>query len=287
MAGILFYYLWILGYLITIDNFNPITVFDTVKLPGIEAKYFIAYHTFGFLWGWAFFMGLGQVTIAGAIATYYWTMDKTKIPFLPVVGSFFRAIFYSAGSIALGSLLLAIVWTIELIIYMIRRQVGKKSKNRLLKCCLACLACIFHCMEKIVKWVNKSAYINIAIEGTSFCTAAFHASGLLARNALRLIAVDFVSEYALFMGKLMIAGLAFVVAWFFFHWKQAELRLYFPYVPAILVSLEAFVIAIIIMGVYNMAISTIFFSFLEDCEQNDGSEEKPYYMPKALRKLIQ
>lgn len=39
-------------------------------------------------------------------------------------------------------------------------------------------------------------------------------------------------------------------------------------------------------SVYNMAIDTVFLSFLEDSERNDGSPEKPYYMNKSLRKIL-
>lgn len=34
-----------------------------------------------------------------------------------------------------------------------------------------------------------------------------------------------------------------------------------------------------------MAIDTIFLSFCEDCERNDGSEDRPYYMSERLMQL--
>jgi len=35
-----------------------------------------------------------------------------------------------------------------------------------------------------------------------------------------------------------------------------------------------------------MAVDTLFLCFLEDSERNDGSEEKPYYMPKELMGIL-
>ena len=37
--------------------------------------------------------------------------------------------------------------------------------------------------------------------------------------------------------------------------------------------------------VYQMALGTINFCFLDDEDRNDGSAEKPYYMSKSLRAL--
>jgi len=33
-------------------------------------------------------------------------------------------------------------------------------------------------------------------------------------------------------------------------------------------------------SVYAMAVDTLFLCFLEDLESNDGTPEKPYFMPK-------
>ena len=35
-----------------------------------------------------------------------------------------------------------------------------------------------------------------------------------------------------------------------------------------------------------MAVDTLFLCFLEDIERNDGSDEKPYFMSKDLRKIL-
>jgi len=45
------------------------------------------------LWLMNFIIGLGQLTLAGAFASYYWAFDKKKdIPALPVLSSFGRSL---------------------------------------------------------------------------------------------------------------------------------------------------------------------------------------------------
>lgn len=39
-----------------------------------------AYNLFGLFWGLFFAVGIGQVSLAGAFAVYYWTMDKKNVP---------------------------------------------------------------------------------------------------------------------------------------------------------------------------------------------------------------
>jgi hypothetical protein len=46
----------------------------------------------------------------------------------------------------------------------------------------------------------------IAIDGKGFCCAAFQAFSLILRNILRVAAVDFVSMFVMFLGKLAITG---------------------------------------------------------------------------------
>jgi hypothetical protein len=60
----------------------------------------------------------------------------------------------------------------------------------------------------------------------------------------------------------------------------------YPQVTVALVVLGAFMIASAFFSVYEMAIDTIFLSFLEDLDRNDGSPDRPYYMPDALAHLM-
>ena len=55
-----------------------------------------------------------------------------------------------------------------------------------------------------MKFMNKNAYIQTAIFGHNFCTAAREAFFLVARNISRIAAVGMVSELVLVIGKVLI-----------------------------------------------------------------------------------
>uniref|UniRef100_A0A673HF26 Choline transporter-like protein n=1 Tax=Sinocyclocheilus rhinocerous TaxID=307959 RepID=A0A673HF26_9TELE len=75
------------------------------------------YNLFLFFWCANFVTALGQVTLAGAFASYYWAFKKPDdIPAFPVFNSLGRALRYHTGSLAFGSLILAIVQVIRVIL---------------------------------------------------------------------------------------------------------------------------------------------------------------------------
>lgn len=58
------------------------------------------------------------------------------------------------------------------------------------------------------------------------------------------------------------------------------------WVPILLVLLLSFIVAKVLISVYEMAVSTTFLCFLEDEERNDGTPERPYYMSNGLLDFV-
>jgi hypothetical protein len=104
------------------------------------------------------------------------------------------------GTAAFGSLIIAIIQTIRAYIAYIQRH-AKKTGNKLMQWIACCLQCCMWCLEKVMKFMNKNAYIQTAIYGYSFCKAARCAFFLIARNILRFGAVSIVGDFVLFLGK--------------------------------------------------------------------------------------
>ena len=72
-------------------------------------QYAFIYHFFGLLWTSQFLVGLGCVTIAAAIGSYYWAGgNEENMPTFPVLVAM-KNTFFAIGSVAFGSLLIAIV----------------------------------------------------------------------------------------------------------------------------------------------------------------------------------
>uniref|UniRef100_A0AAR2JQN3 Choline transporter-like protein n=1 Tax=Pygocentrus nattereri TaxID=42514 RepID=A0AAR2JQN3_PYGNA len=251
------------------------------------------YNVIAFLWCVNFVIALGHCTLAGAFASYYWAFHKpADIPACPLVSSFMRALRYHVGSLAFGALILTIIQVVRIILEYIdhKCRAAQNPCGRFLMCCLKCC---FWCLEKFIKFLNRNAYIMIAIYGKNFCVSAKNAFLLLMRNILRVVVLDKVTDLLLFFGKLLVVGGIGVLAFFFFSGKiqvpgslfrASELNYY--WMPIITVVVGAYLITHGFFSVYNMCVDTLFLCFLEDLERNDGSAEKPYYMSKNLMKIL-
>uniref|UniRef100_A0A8C1MNL7 Choline transporter-like protein n=1 Tax=Cyprinus carpio TaxID=7962 RepID=A0A8C1MNL7_CYPCA len=249
------------------------------------------YNVFLFFWCANFVTALGQMTLAGAFASYYWAPNKTKdMPAFPLCASLGRSLRYHTGSLAFGSLILAIVQIIRVLLEYIDHKL-KGAQNKFAKFLLCCLKCCFWCLEKFIKFLNRNAYIMVAIYGKNFCRSACDAFFLLMRNVIRVVVLDKVTDFILFLGKLLIVGLVGIFAFFFFSghtdaFKGAAPSLHYYWVPILTVLVGSYFIAHGFFSVYAMCVDTLFLCFLEDLERNDGSPERPYLMSEKLLNVL-
>ncbi|XP_063114265.1 choline transporter-like protein 5 isoform X2 [Cavia porcellus] len=249
------------------------------------------YNIFVFLWLVNFVFALGQCTLAGAFASYYWAMKKPDdIPSLPLFTSFGQAIRYHTGSLAFGSLIIAVVHLFKMILEYLDRHL-KNAQSHTSKFLKYCLTCCFWCLEKMVKFLNRNAYIMIAIHGKNFCMSARDAFNLLMRNILKVAVTDEVTHFVLLLGKLLVTSFIGLLAFLLFTEKTPAIlggptSLNYYWVPLLTVILGSYLVAHGCFSVYTTCIETIFLCFCEDLEGNDGSPEKPYFITPSLHEVL-
>uniref|UniRef100_UPI003AAFCB6D choline transporter-like protein 5-A n=1 Tax=Centroberyx gerrardi TaxID=166262 RepID=UPI003AAFCB6D len=244
-----------------------------------------------FFWLVNFSLALEQCTLAGAFASYYWARRKPQdIPPCPLFSSFSRAIRYHTGSLAFGALILSVVQLVRVILEYLEQKL-RGADNMVARFILCCLKCCFWCLERFIRYMNRNAYIMVAIYGKNFCTSAKDAFFLLMRNVVKVAVVDRVTDFLLFLGKVLIAGGVGVVAFFFFTRKipviQEEVPiLNYYWVPLLTVVIGSYLIAHGFFSVYAMCVDTLFLCFCEDLERNDGSSERPFLMSPELHRIL-
>uniref|UniRef100_A0A673AAX8 Choline transporter-like protein n=1 Tax=Sphaeramia orbicularis TaxID=375764 RepID=A0A673AAX8_9TELE len=244
------------------------------------------YNAVAFLWCVNFVIALGQCTLAGAFASYYWAFTKPDdIPMFPVTGSFIRTLRYHVGSLAFGSLILTLVQIVRIILEYIDHKT-KDAQNAVARFILCCLKCCFWCLEKFIKFLNRNAYIMIAIYGKNFCVSAKNAFSLLMRNVIRVVVLDKVTDLLLFFGKLLVVGGVGVLSFFFFSGRillpgstfHSETLNYY-WMPIITVVFGSYLIAHGFFSVYNMCVDTLFLCF---CEYRGFASFMQFFFSKYL-----
>ncbi len=258
--------------------------------PGSLEHWFQVYNIFGLIWLLFFIEALSEMVMAGVFASWYWTFDKANdLPSRPVSSSLYRTCRYHLGSLAFGSLVLAFVRFIRLLIEAAEAKLKKYSKDYAAARALLCLCkCCFLCLESCIKFLSRNAYIMTAIYGQSFCTASAHSFGLLSRNLVRVVILDKVTDFILFIGKLIVTCLATLTAVLLLSTVTSSWDYHLNYqpVPIVLAVLGSFFIATCFSSIYAMAVDTIFLCVLEDLERHDGSPEDPYFMDQDIQRIV-
>ena len=87
------------------------------------------YNLFGFFWGLFFIEALDQMVLAGAFASWYWVLNKKDIPKMPLMSSFYRTFRYHIGTLAFGSLIIAIIRMIRVLIEYIEEKLKEHNQD--------------------------------------------------------------------------------------------------------------------------------------------------------------
>ena len=139
---------------------------------------------FAFLWNCAFMVAFGQLAVAFATAIWFFTPHSQKSSVGKVKTAIWACCRFHLGSIAFGSFIVAVVQFARYLLMYFEKQ-AQAQKNKVMVMILKVAQCCLWCLEKCIKFLNKNAYIQIALQGTNFCASAKVAFFLILRNAIR------------------------------------------------------------------------------------------------------
>lgn len=239
------------------------------------------YMLFCFFWSGQYIIALGEIIFAMAVAKWYFSHDKSKVGSNTVLNSIGASIRYHSGTAAFGALIIAIIKMIRSVIAYFQKKADEMDSS-IAKAVLCCCQCCFYCLEKCMRFLNKNAYIQTAIFGTSFCTSSKEAFFLIMRNAARVAAITYVSGGVVFVGKVFITTLTTGVSYFAIdHYVGHEL--YSIIGPLFFIACIAWFISGMFMSVYDMGIATILQCFVADEEMFPADQR---YAGSGLRTWV-
>uniref|UniRef100_A0A669DPQ6 Choline transporter-like protein n=1 Tax=Oreochromis niloticus TaxID=8128 RepID=A0A669DPQ6_ORENI len=276
---ILFWIYWI-GVLLFLGTTGTPVKNNSTGVVGYEMpgplQFLVWYHVVGLIWISEFILAFQQMTIAGAVVTYYFTRNKSQIPATPIISSMARTIRYHLGTLAKGSFIITLVKIPRLILTYIHSQL-KGKENACARCMVKACVCCLWCLEKCLAYLNQNAYTATAINSTSFCTSAREAFLILVENALRVAAINTVGDFVLFLGKILIVSCTAFAGVLALNYQ----RDYTVWVlPLLIVCVFAFLVAHCFLSVFENVVDVLFLCFAVDTKYNDGSPGREYYMDK-------
>lgn len=151
------------------------------------------------------------VTCAGTFGTWYYDESGKKVRGA-ALSSFKRATTYSLGSIAFGSLINAILDILRALVNIIQSQ--QAAEGDMVGTIIACIAgCCLGCLDYLVTFFNRYAFINIALYGNPYITAAKETWALLMDRGLTALINDCLVNICFTMGAYVIAVLTGLFAY--------------------------------------------------------------------------
>ncbi|OQR77429.1 choline transporter protein 1-like [Tropilaelaps mercedesae] len=239
-------------------------------------------HLLGFFWWTRFFLACQHFIIAGSVASWYFSRNKSALRW-PTFRATGVLVAYHLGSIVLGSLLTSLLRLLRIVLAVVNRCA---AHDRCTHACTVCCSCCLAIFERFLKYINRNAYILISIHGYPFCEAAHEAFGLLSSNILRLSAINSVGDFILFLGKVAVVA-ASVIAGLKIQQtgEMQELDVSYHWVPIAIGGVFAWLIADYFLSVYEMVIDTVFLCFCEDTRLFDGITQ-PYFMSASLMTFV-
>jgi len=210
-----------------------------------------------------------HVTIAGVFATYYFCgvnepgTNKIEVNVKnPTVKSFKRAITTSFGSICFGSLIIAIIQTLEALARQVKNEAAD-DQNVALAIIACCIECILSLIGDMVEYFNVYAFTEVAIYGKSYCQAAKDTWTLCKQRGIEAIINDNLIGNVLVIGALAVSCLsAMVTCGIGFIIGIDEVVIYVVF--GIIAFLFGYMIFAVVAQVINSGVATTFVCLCED-----------------------
>jgi len=233
----------------------------------------------------AFFNALNQYVIASTACIWYFEQgdlvpEKTLAP---VTKSFYRAFRYNLGSLAFGSLIIAIINFVNACLEYIKQKIQNAAgeHSKLVTCIIDCCQCCLDCCARFMEFINRHAYIQIALTGDNFCKAAADGFGVVIRNLGRFTSLTLIGGIFMMLGQLFIGISTGIIGYVLItRINSINSQLNSPVLPTVVMLLEGYVVGVIFMGIYGMAQDTFLHCFCCD-EDTNGKVAK--FAPEELR----
>ena len=295
IAGILMFVAWA-GAMICVSSIGEITAGNVeLQTKNIEwdsmTSWSVVYMIFGFIWLTCFLIACNEfVVIVSAITWYYSDKEEPDDDGIPgdsdVKMGFWWSVRYHMGSLAFGSFLLAIVW----IIRMIFEYVGEKmheaiGENGCTKCVFSCVRCCLDCFDRFVRYINRNAYIYMALSGEGFCSSALNSFILILKNHAKFAFVDGIADMFMFLAKFFISSVTTALSWLLLG---AMTEVNSPFFPLFMIFLLSYMIASIFIAIFDISANTILQCYLMDKEVQKqlGVVEDPKHVPPTMAKFF-
>jgi len=242
-------------------------------------------------WILCFVNALYQFIVAYGVCEYYKTPydhDQEKdVGCCALWDGLFFGLLYHGGSLALGSLLIAVLMVIQQVIRYAQKKEKEAGGNTLVDCVLCCCLCAVGCCKEIVEFIDKNAYIDIALTSNNFCDAAKDALQVITEIGGAMAILNGATFVFATFGTIMITlgcgAFTYVVASSgTFSEQSSQFEVANPIGPMLVSCAIGLLVALSFMHVFDMTSDTLLYCYGYDLKTGQGTQTAP----TALKELV-
>ena len=256
-------------------TFSPDETILEVRVLGTFSytNLFVVFNFFGMLWTLNFINGLMVMITSGAVAKWYWAGSPTSHQehgHFPVLKSIAIAFRFHLGSIAFGSILVAMVQLVRYIAAYIDARTKKiQGTNKVMAALMCVVHCLLKCLETCVKFISRNAFIMTAMYGDPFCVATKNAFFTISANLAQVATITFLGDIIIRFGQVLISMTAALACWVYLdsfpeYSVGGDLELNTFSWPVFLCWVIAWFVSHEVLSIYDIAVDTILLSFCQD-----------------------
>ncbi|KAK9721189.1 putative choline transporter, neither null mutation nor overexpression affects choline transport [Basidiobolus ranarum] len=180
----------------------------------------LVYCCFSMYWTTQLLKNLVHVTVSGVFASYYFFYGTPQAESSPTPGSLKRACTTSFGSVAFGSLLIALFQTVRAIV----RELTSNSDSLCGSVLACCIQCLLSWIEGMIAYFNHYAFTQIAIYGKPYCQASKDTWTLIQDRGIDAMINDNLIGNVLTMGGLLVATITSIITYAFIQVYKPEVN---------------------------------------------------------------
>ncbi|CAK7568015.1 MAG: pH nine-sensitive protein 1 [Sporothrix epigloea] len=194
-----------------------------------------------------------HATVAGIYGSWYFSSSNDTFPRGVTRSSARRALTYSFGSISLGSLIVAIINFLRQLCSVAQQQAAS-SGDSLASIFFCLLGCVISILDWAVQFVNRYAFIHIALYGSSYFQAAKNTWTMIKNRGIDALVNQCLIGPVFSMGATFVAYATALSAYVFLHVTKPAYNSDGSYTPVILAY--AFLVGLQICHVFTTPISS-------------------------------
>mmetsp|Transcript_121127 Transcript_121127/g.304590 ORF Transcript_121127/g.304590 Transcript_121127/m.304590 type:complete len:219 (+) Transcript_121127:3-659(+) len=204
---------------------------------------------------------------------------------------------YHFGTLAFGSLLLAMFQMLYFILSVIYKQTKSTSEdgtmNKVAGVAAGCCLCCLKCWENIVRYMNKNVYTVVVMNSEHFCTGAHTVVKVFAEDFAALGILEGVTKVFQVGGVVTITGVGSYLTWFVlrnvkaFNDSSSPHVVPQPEVVTVAAGALCFSISLVFMNIFDVISDTILLCWsLDRMYRKQNNMETNPNVPSRLKALL-